>query len=235
MNEFTKNEGIIINGGDNKGNSFAAGKGAKAQSTFIANSTPDDVDEKKVSKGIKILLIFANPGDQKNLQLEREDRAIQEAIQLSTQRDAISLTVIHAASIHELRRAMLADDFQIIHFAGHGTPDGLILEDRMGRSYVVPPQPLADLFLSHRKALRCVVMNACYSTAHARLIEGVPYVIAMDGPVGDRAGLEFARGFYDAIGAGKTFKEAYEHASIAARLAAPGSRFACEIFVKDSL
>jgi len=55
-----------------------------------------------------------------------------------------------------------------------------------------------------------VVLNACYSQSQANAInKHIPYVIGMNESIKDQVAIEFAIGFYDAIGAGKSITDAY--------------------------
>ena len=47
----------------------------------------------------------------------------------------------------------------------------------------------------------------------------------MEGAISDKAAIEFSRGFYDAIGAGKDIEFAYDEGCRRVELAAPGTRF----------
>jgi hypothetical protein len=47
----------------------------------------------------------------------------------------------------------------------------------------------------------------------------IPYVIGMNQAIGDRAALEFAVGFYDALGAGRSVEFAYNLGCSAIQLA----------------
>lgn len=61
-----------------------------------------------------------------------------------------------------------------------------------------------------RTAVKRVVLNACYSVFQAdALSQHVDYVIGMDQPLSDRAAIEFTIGFYDALFAGHSYKDAY--------------------------
>lgn len=186
--------------------------------------------ETKASQ-IKVLFTSSNPVGTPQLRLASEERIIREAIKLSRHRDRIELSTCPASTIHDFRRSLLENEFQIVHLAGHGTDEGLVLEDEQGRARMIPPDALADLLKRYSKTLRCVVLNACYSISQAQLITpGIPFTIAMEGQVGDAAAREFARGFYDAIGAGKDFAFAYEEGCLAARLAASHSLFNARLF-----
>ena len=97
----------------------------------------------------KVLVIFANPRGTDPLRLGAEDRVIRESIKLSRYRENISLTIHHATTVHDLRRALLDEEFQIVHISGHGTGSGLVLEDELGGKYVVPQQALGELFRAY--------------------------------------------------------------------------------------
>jgi len=183
-----------------------------------------------------ILVVFANPRGSSPLRLDSEDHAIHEAIRRSKYRDSIRLTPCHAATVHDLRRALLDDDFRIVHISGHGTGRGLILEDGSGRMYVVPQQALADLFQAYSLPagpLECVILNSCYSFSQGKLVSlNVPFTIVAEGPIGDNASIEFSRGFYDAIGAGLSIDLAYAQGRHSVKLAAPDSKWDSKLLKK---
>jgi hypothetical protein len=182
---------------------------------------------------IKVLVVFANPRGTDSLRLGSEDRVIRESIKLSRYRENISLTIHHATTVHDLRRALLDEEFQIIHISGHGTGSGLVLEDELGGKYVIPQQALVELFSAYSPPIECVILNACYSLTQGQLTSlGVPFTIAMEGPISDDAAIEFSRGFYDAVGAGKNIDFAYEEGCRTVKLAAPNTRFISQILIK---
>lgn len=160
---------------------------------------------------IRILAIFANPRGSDPLRLGTEDRVIHECLKLSKHRDSIILDVLHAATVHDVRRALLEEDYRIVHFSGHGTGSGLAFENEIGQVQVVPPVALAEFLSAYSPPIECVILNACYTDVQGQLVSsGVPYTIAMTGAISDEGATEFTRGFYDAIGAGKDVEFAYE-------------------------
>jgi hypothetical protein len=59
--------------------------------------------------------------------------------------------------------------------------------------------------------LECVFLNACYSDVQAKaIVQHIPYVIGMNHAISDIAAIEFSIGFYDALGAGWSYEEAFE-------------------------
>ncbi len=158
-----------------------------------------------------ILAIFANPRGSDPLRLSTEDRVIHQCLKLSKYRDNISLDVLHAATIHDVRRALLDKDYRIVHFSGHGTGRGLAFENELGQVQSIPQDALAEFLSAYSPPIECVVMNACYSDVQGHLISlGVPCTIGMNGAISDEGATEFTRGFYDAIGAGKSIEFAYQ-------------------------
>lgn len=159
---------------------------------------------------INVLAIFANPKGSNPLRLGNEDRVIRECVERSKYRDSINIDIHHAARIDDLARALLNEEYRIAQFSGHGTGKGLAFENEIGEVFVVPEDALSELLSAYSPPLECVLLNACYSDVHNQNLQGIPYTIVMDGPISDEGATEFSRGFYDAIGAGKTVKFAYE-------------------------
>lgn len=185
---------------------------------------------------IKVLVIFANPRGSNALRLGTEDRVIRESINLSRYRDNISLTIRHATTVHDLRRSLLDESFQIVHISGHGTGIGLLLEDEEGGKFIVHQQALADLFQAYSPPIQCVILNACYSISQGQLISlGIPFTIAMDGPISDETAIEFSRGFYDAIGAGREINFAYEEGCRTVKLTLPNLKFFSKILTRGEM
>ncbi|MFM7528014.1 MAG: AAA-like domain-containing protein [Nodosilinea sp.] len=160
----------------------------------------------------KILILTANPKDTDKLRLDQEVREIQEGLQRSRRRDQFEMIARWAVRPEDLRRALLDHEPQIVHFSGHGAGErGLVLENNAGQMQPVTGQALARLFKLFKDKVECVLLNACYSVAQANAIhQHINCVIGMGQAIGDRAAIEFAMGFYDGLGAGRDYPEAFE-------------------------
>jgi len=156
---------------------------------------------------VRVLLVSANPPATDSLRLGAEERAIREAIQLSKYRDAIHLSTLPAARVDDVRRALMSGDYDVVHFCGHGSPSGLIFETGEDSGAEAPLEALSRLFARYPR-IKCVVLNTCESLA--RLISLAPFTVGMQAPVDDEAAVEFARGFYDALAAGRQIEFAVE-------------------------
>ncbi|MBD2527267.1 AAA-like domain-containing protein [Nostoc sp. FACHB-133] len=161
-----------------------------------------------------ILILAANPKNSTPLRLDEEVREIDAGLMRARNREQFELEQKWATRPRDVQRAMLDINPQIVHFSGHGVGNGgLALEDETGNTKLVSTKALAGLFELFVEQVECVLLNACYSEIQAEAIaQHIPYVIGMSQAVGDKAALEFAVGFYDALGAGKSIEFAYKFA-----------------------
>jgi CHAT domain len=168
-----------------------------------------------------ILILTANPQGTSQLRLDQEVRDIEEGLQRAKNRDQFALKSMFAVRPRDIQRAMLDINPSIVHFSGHGTGDeGLVFEDEAGRAKLVDGEALAGLFELFAEQVECVVLNGCYSEVQALAIaQHINYVIGMKKAIGDKAAIEFAVGFYDALGAGRTVEFAHKLGCVAIRLA----------------
>ncbi|GAB1537858.1 hypothetical protein NUACC21_05130 [Scytonema sp. NUACC21] len=169
---------------------------------------------------VKILFLAADPSDSARLRLGQELRDIREKLQLSKQRDSFFLESRESVRTGDVTQAIFDTEPHIVHFSGHGMSTGeLCFENALGQTQPVQPVALANLFKLVSKQVHCVVLNACYSQAQASAIaEHIPYVIGMSQAIGDKTAITFAVGFYRALGAGRSFEEAYQFACVEIQL-----------------
>ncbi|MUG93047.1 SAVED domain-containing protein [Scytonema sp. UIC 10036] len=159
-----------------------------------------------------ILILSANPTNTTPLRLNKEVQEIKTAIERAQQRDQFEVKSCLAVTHRKLRLAIVEENPQIVHFCGHGMgEEGLVLEDDSGEVNFVNTRALAELFKLFADKVECVLLNACYSEVQAKAIaQHIDYVIGMKQAIGDRTAIEFAVGFYDALGAGRDYEFAYK-------------------------
>lgn len=158
----------------------------------------------------RILILAANPKATPKLRLDEEVREIKEGLQRSKYRDRFEIHSVWAVRRRDLRRALLDYEPQIVHFSGHGTGDGLMMEDDMGYAVTVSKKALSSLFEILSGKVECVILSACYSGPQAAAIsKHIDHVIGMKKKFDDKAAIEFAVGFYDALGGGKSVEDAF--------------------------
>lgn len=166
-----------------------------------------------------ILVMAANPQEMPRLRLDKEVRAITDVLQRGKARDQFSLVSEMVVVADDVRQALLNYKPSIVHFAGHGSTEGLMLEDENGQLKLISADALGGLFQLFPQ-VNCVVLNACYSETQAEaIVQYIDYVIGMSHNIGDVAAIRFAIGFYSAIGAGKSIGFAYKMGANAIHLA----------------
>ena len=185
----------------------------------------------------KILILSANPKGTTPLRLGEEIREIKEGLQRAKRREQFDIESAEAVRYIDIRRAILDFEPQILHFSGHGAgEEGLVFEDETGQEKLVDAQALADLFELFSDQLECVVLNACYSEVQAREIaRHINFVVGMNQAIGDRAAIEFAIGFYDALGAGKSYELAYKFGCNAIALADIPEKLTPQLLTKEDM
>ena len=187
---------------------------------------------------MKILFLGANGLDTSRLRISVELRDVQAELERAKDRKDIDIRAELAVRPVDLSRILLDYRPDVVHFSGHGTllrvrpeskrptrefepPEDLatandtgqsavLLENDDGNATAVPPEALTGLF-AILKTQRCVVLNACFSSAQAQAVsKHVDCVIGMKRAIGDESAIVFSVGFYQALVRGATVKEAFE-------------------------
>lgn len=152
-----------------------------------------------------------------------------EALRRAKEGERVELTWLPAASYRSLSRALLSQDFHLIHLSCHGQAGGLLMEGHGGEDHgnarmFMTAADLSELLSEYaqpRGVLECLLVNACNSAALEPFVAPVvPTTVLMAGAVDDRAALHFSEGFYDALGAGRSLTFAYREGRRRARVLA---------------
>ena len=215
---------------------FGAQSSASPAQTPTDQHATTDSNTTQSPTSRKILFLAANPLTTSRLALDQEFRGIAERLQMSAQRERFTLTSAWAVRTGDLRQQLLDQKPDIVHFAGHGTTDGLVLEGRSGGAQRASGAALTALFGLFKEHVRCVVLNACWSDEQATAIAAeIPVVIGMAGPVIDDAGVLFADGLYQGLGAGRSVEDAVQLGRVAYELEELGASAEPKIRVKSGI
>jgi hypothetical protein len=163
-------------------------------------------------KMIRILFLSANPEKTSRLRLDKEVSAIEKKIELGDYRDSFHLETAWAVAVDDIQRLLLKHKPHIVHFSGHGSPEGeIVLEDGSARGASVSAKALTGLFTILRDNIRCVVLNACFSKIQAEgIIQSIDCVVGMGSAVGDEAAVAFAASFYQGLAFNRNISEAFQ-------------------------
>lgn len=176
---------------------------------------PQAIQPIDVKLPLRILGMISSPIDLPSLDVEREKQRIEQAIINLRKKGLVELTWLQGQTWRELQGAMRHGPWHIFHFIGHGGFDierdeGIIcLSDEKGKRDHMSASQLGRLLADH-DSLRLVLLNSCegarsgdrdiFSSSASILVQrGIPAVIAMQYEVTDRAAIEFARSFYEAL------------------------------------
>ena len=166
-----------------------------------------------------ILWLASNPSSTPRLILDEEAHDIQRELERSQHRDRFEFQSQLAPRAMELRRHLQTLSPTVVHFSGHGEAGGLVFHDDGVGSRVVSPDDIRELFRLARTRVKVVVLNACFSEAHAEaLLECVDCVVGMTGPILDESAKHFAIGFYEGLGDRMSIQDAYENGCLSIRL-----------------
>lgn len=155
----------------------------------------------------KILILCINPINTARQRWDEEVREIEKCIRRSQYRDRFEIKSKAAVTLRTMGRAMLEEEPHIVHFCGQGRKDGLMVEDEDGTAILLNTDTLARFFQLFAGKIQCVLLNACYSELQAQAIRRhIPHVYGLPGTFDRHRAIKFARGFYDALGAGKPFE-----------------------------
>lgn len=185
-----------------------------------------------------ILFLAANPSRTDRLALDQEARSIQVELERSRWRDCFEFVTRWAAEPLDLIRELRKLRPTVVHFSGHGGPDGAPDRDRHvahrdlgvsasspeaaacpglyfhgpdGSPCMVSAAALRDAFGAAGSSVRLAVLNACYSEAAAHaLLAHVDCVVGMTGSIRDDAARSFAVGFYGGLGERESVDAAYK-------------------------
>ncbi|NIM13975.1 MAG: SUMF1/EgtB/PvdO family nonheme iron enzyme [Candidatus Aminicenantes bacterium] len=159
----------------------------------------------------RILILSANPITTPRLLLDKEVREIKEGLRRSKYCKRFKIYSECAVRLKDLRRALLDYKPHIVHFAGHGSKKGILVQDDLGDAVPISSSALSELFKLCSKHVECIILNACYAASQVSAIsKHINYVIGMRKKIEDKDAIEFSVGFYDALGAGKSVEEAFK-------------------------
>lgn len=184
--------------------------------------TPDPLE---VRLPLRILGLVASPRGLPSLDVDAEIERLEQALARPIADGLIEVVWTREATWAEVHSQLLADEWHVLHFVGHGHYDAdadegfiaLVGENR--RADLVEADRFADLLGEAQPAPRLVVLNSCSSgkagaqdlisgTAAALARRGINSVVAMQFAISDTAAVAFAQGFYTAIAYGRGIDQA---------------------------
>ncbi len=184
---------------------------------------------------LTILFLASNPIDMIPLNLAEEVRQIEQGLRVAEHGAHFDLRSQWATRADDLLHAMNVYRPAIVHFAGHGTSEGIYLlrEGENATAQLLTITALQKLFALFRQETRLVVLNSCLSAQQAQaIVAEIECVVGMGEAVSDGAARIFARAFYRALGFGWRVQEAFDQAIVAVLAAGLPDEEAPQLFCR---
>lgn len=186
---------------------------------------PYTADPVEVRPPLRILGLVASPRGLAPLDVEAEKGHLAEALAEPVADGLVELVWVPEATWEAVHARLLAGEWHVLHFVGHGdydteTDEGVLaLVGSDGRADLVGADRIADLLGEAQPTPQLVVLNSCSSgqagvndlfsgTAATLARGGISAVAAMQFTISDTAAIAFTRGFYTAIAHGRDVDEA---------------------------
>jgi hypothetical protein len=167
----------------------------------------------KATKPLRALVVVSGPSSYPRVDVEREWLSLLDSIDFLGAQRKMVVERLQKPTLLDLQRTLRQNEYQIIHFIGHGVVDKstgegqLVFEDEMGRSRLVNGQHLGALMRDHF-TLRYMCLSgptrtgvgtdypALLDVARSLVQRGVAAVVAPQLRVGQPAWLAFCQTLY---------------------------------------
>ena len=147
------------------------------------------------------------------LDYERELSTILDAIDRARESGNAEVKILEVGHPDQIRRALLARHYHVLHLSGHGQAGLIELEDEDGRAVPVTPAELAASVRAGGRRPPLVFLASCLSGAgdsdttgfaQGLLAQGLPFVVAMQASVSDWYATRLAGAFYQDLSSSET-------------------------------
>ncbi|MGW5128273.1 effector-associated domain EAD1-containing protein [Streptomyces sp. NPDC004069] len=175
----------------------------------------------------RVLFLVSAPSGPPQLRQSEEFRAIQEAAAVGRGR-RLDLRIRTAARNRDVIPALLAEAPHVVHFAGHGSPNGFLLMEADDGQVAPVRAPWLNEALVACGGTHALVLTACHLGRDLEHFQsGTAAAIGCDAPLPDLAALAFSRDFYGALSHGRSVAEAFTVGRAGVRMTAGTSTGLC--------
>jgi hypothetical protein len=161
---------------------------------------------------IRVGAFMCSPAGADRLRIDKEHRAIQAVAKNFA--DRARFYSIPAATFGDVLGMLTHEEFDVVHFSCHGSPDRLLFEtDGRSSEGLVPLGQIANLLNRRQPGVRAAVFMSCFSQSGLAAVAGAaPYVILLDGEGQDELCIRFAEAFYGHLFQTDSIETAYAEA-----------------------
>ena len=205
-------------GAGEKRHSEIASETIRALTTILTDPEVEDTHGKQFDRQLQhslsprpalaVLLVLSSPENLERISIETEARHILQLADSDLDQDRLKITPLIAARIDDVRGKLTSGRrFNLLHFAGHASSEGLQMHDLQDQAELWPFESIADYAMTY--GVECLVLNACETSGIVNAAKR-PLTIAMRETIRDKAAIQFAIGFYDRLKAGHDIESSFE-------------------------
>jgi hypothetical protein len=195
----------------------------------VLTSIPSDPINVR-SGPLRILIASAQPVGFGRLSIEQEEAVVRRGFEPLIAAGLVSVVPLARATPSKIHGYLSNDEFQVVHFIGHGEYDEkrgegcLVFVNEQGREHALGERSVREIFC--RRNLSLVFLNACETgrggraefnkgVAQALVAHGLPAIVANQYSVLDSSATSFAQHFYWSLAQGNSLGESAREARIA--------------------
>jgi hypothetical protein len=179
---------------------------------------------------LRILVASAQPVGYGRLSIEQEEKVIRSGFEPLIAAGLVTVTSLARATPTKLHGYLSRNQFDVVHFIGHGTYDEsrgegrIVFVNEQGQEHSLGERGVREIFCNRNLSL--VFLNACETGAAGRaefnkgaaqslVAHGLPAVVANQYSVLDSSATSFAQHFYWSLAQGNSLGESAREARIA--------------------
>ncbi len=144
----------------------------------------------------KVLFLYSSPDDFVRLRLDKEHRAL-EGVLADLHVESSSIRQLHATTLADVLRVIQEEKFDVVHFSGHGSEDGIYLESDKGPGVLVSAELVVKVLTQSVHPIRAAVFMSCFSAEQGKsLLRIASHLVTVVGEADDAASICFSSAFY---------------------------------------
>lgn len=184
-----------------------------------------------IPRSKRILFLAANPIGTNRLELDLENERMIKELKQGNASQLFEFLHPKLALTKSTFLRVQSDRPYIIHFAGHGDTDGLIIQDGQNRPKPVPAAFLELFFAELASVTELVVLNACLSHVQAEVIaQHIPFVVGTTRKVADALAIAFSEGLYNGLGEGLDILDALKQGRMSVVMEDPQAKHLYQVW-----
>jgi hypothetical protein len=142
--------------------------------------------------------------------LDKEHKAIERVIE-ARRVDPLSVRRLHASTLNDLLQAIQKERYDVVHFSGHGSEEGIYLEDEQtGHGELVSADKISKA-MAQDTPFTAALFVSCFSASMvAKVLPIAHYLITVVGEAGDTAAIRFVEAFYNEYFTSSSIEQSFD-------------------------